>query len=485
MTRQVQRLGIVLLVLFGALVVQLNLIQMVRANQYVDNQANRRTIIKEYQIERGPMVVAGREIVHSVETDDELRYLRVYEDPALYSHLTGWYSYILRRSALEQALNDDLTGVPQDLIAQNLAELVSGRGRAGATIALTINPRMQQTARLALGSKVGAVVAIEADTGRVLASYANPTFDPNVLSSHDGDAINAAWEQLNADPARPLLDRVTREFYPPGSVFKLIVAAAAIERGIDPSTAFENAASYTPPQTSAAIENFAPGPCGPGATITLADALRVSCNTVFARLGVDLGAEALIQTAEAFGFNRALPYALPVIASRIPKDLDPPATAQSAIGQRDVRVTPLHMALITAAIENGGALVRPYIVDRVLDSRGRVIRGPNQGPWVDGRFGAQAITPNTASLLQEMMIQAVGSGTGSRAAITDVIVGGKTGTAQVPGQTPTVWFTGFARSGDRRVAVAIVLPDAGEDATGGSVAAPIARAMFESFLDLR
>ncbi len=486
MTRQVQRLGVTMLVLFGALFVQLNLLQVVRAGSYVDNQANRRTIIAEYEIERGPIVVNGREIAHSIETDDELAFLRVYEEPELYAHLTGWYSFVLQRSGLEQFVNRDLTGLPPDVVAQNLAELVSGRGRTGSTVQLTIDERTQRAARAALADRKGAIVALEPATGRVLASYSSPSYDPNRLSSHDGGAILEAWAELNADPSRPLLDRVTRSAIPPGSVFKLVVAAAAIERGIDPSTAFEDTPSYTPPGTDRAITNFSPGPCTEGPTITLADALRVSCNTVFARLGVELGPEVLLNTAEALGFNRQVPYALPVVASKIPKDLDLPATAQSAIGQRDVRVTPLHMAVLAAAIMNEGKLVRPYVVEQVLDPTGRVVRGSNAGPWVDGRFPSQAVTPNTAALLEDLMVQAVQSGTGTRAAIPERRVGGKTGTAQVPGETPTVWFVGFAENGaNREVAVAVVLQDAGADATGGRDAAPIAKAIMETALGLR
>ncbi len=486
MTRQVQRLGVTMLVLFGALLVQLNLIQVVRANSYIENQANRRSVIAEYEVERGPIVVNGREIVHSDPTDGELTYLRVYDEPRLYAHLTGWYSFVLQRSGLEQFVNRDLTGLPADLISQNLTELVTGSGRSGSTVQLTIDERAQQAARVALGDRVGAVVALEPQTGRVLASYSSPSFDPNRLSSHDGGDILAAWGELNADPRRPLLDRVTRSAIAPGSIFKLVVAAAAIERGIDPSTAFEDTGSYTPPGTDKAIQNFSPGPCTDGSTITLADALRVSCNTVFAKLGVDLGAEVLIQTAEALGFNRQIPYALPIVTSKIPKDLDAPATAQSAIGQRDVRVTPMHMALLAAAIENDGQLVRPYVVEQVLDSTGRLVRGSNSGPWVDGRFPAQSITPNTASLLEDLMVQVVSNGTGSRAAIAERRVGGKTGTAQVPGQTPTVWFVGFAENGaERKIAIAVVVEDAGEDATGGGVAAPIAKAVMETALGLR
>jgi len=482
MTREVRRFGIVLVVLFGALIANLHLLQLLRAEALGGHQANRRAIIAEYQVERGPIVVAGSEIVRSTPTRDDLAYLRVYDQGPLYAHVTGWYSFVLLRSGLEQAFNDQLTGTPRELLNQNLAALLSSSGLVGATVELTLDPRVQQAARAALGDRVGAVVALEPTTGRVLASYSSPSYDPGILSTHNGAEILGAWDALNADPTRPLLDRVTRGTFAPGSVFKLIVAAAALEQGLEPSTSFEDTASYTPPQTRVAIENYTPGPCGDGQAITLADALRVSCNTVFARLAVDLGADRLAAVAEGFGFNRDIPYDLPTLRSRLPKDLDDPATAQSALGQRDVRTTPLHMALVAAAIANEGRLVRPHVVAQVRNASGRVVRGPNEGPWVEGRFSEQAVTPTTAALLREMMVDVVARGTGSRAAIPGVEVGGKTGTAEDPNATPTAWFVGFAGSD---VAVAVVLPDAGADATGGAVAAPIAQAVMETALGLR
>ncbi len=479
MTRQIRRMATVMLLLFAALFVNLNVIQLVKADDLARNPANKRLIIKEYQIQRGPIVVGEKEIAKSVPTDDDLKYLRRYEQPELYAHVTGYYSYILQRAGLESALNETLTGTPTEVLAQNLAELLGTRDDVGNTVRLTLNPAVQAAARQALGDRTGAVVAIDPTSGAVLAHYANPSYDPNPLSSHDADTILKTWDALRQDPDRPLLDRVTRATYPPGSTFKLIVTAAALEQGIPPDTAFEDTGSYTPPQTSKSINNFSPGPCTGGGTITLRDALRVSCNTTFARLGVQLGADALIRTAERFGYNRDLPYELPVVKSTIPKALDPPATAQSAIGQRDVRETPLEAAEMVAAIANDGKLVRPHLVAEVLDPSGRVLRGGSGGPWTDGRFDAQAISPESARQLQELMVTVVEDGTGKAARIPGVRVGGKTGTAQVPGETPTAWFVEFA---DTRVAVAVVVPDAGDDATGGHTAAPIAKAVMEAAL---
>lgn len=482
MSRRLRRIATLMLILFGALFANLNILQLLRAEELAQNPANRRLIIREYSIERGPIVVGEEEIVHSVPTEDDLEYLRVYERPELYSHVTGYYSFVLQRSGLERALNEELTATPSEVLAQNLAELLAGRDAVGNTIQLTLDATVQEEARRALGDRVGAVVAINPRTGALLASYSNPAYDPNPLSSHDATSILAEWERLQSAPGRPLVDRVTREHFAPGSTFKLIVTAAALERGLAPDTAFPNETGYTPPQTTLAIHNFSGGACPGGATLTLADALRVSCNTVFARLGVQLGADALIQTAQRFGFNREIPYALPVVDSQIPKALDPPATAQSAIGQRDVRWTPLHAAMIVAAVANDGVLMKPYVVAQVLNPTGRPLRGPDSGPWRDARYPEQAVSSRTAQLMREMMVSVVQSGTGRAAAIPGVEVGGKTGTAQIPDRTPTVWFVGFA--GDR-VAVAVVLPDAGEGATGGGEAAPIARAVMEAALGLR
>jgi penicillin-binding protein A len=480
--RQIVRLGSVVLLLFAALFVNLNIISLVMADDLATHPANRRLIVREYGIERGPIIVGEDAVARSEATGGELRFLRTYPQGPLYAHLTCYDSGTLQRSGLEAAMNEDLTGRPTEVVAQNLGELLGGRDRPGNAVQLTVDPAVQAAARDALGERVGAVVALDPVTGAVLASYSNPTFDPNPLSSHDPQEITDAWLPLRDDPDQPLLDRTRQETYPPGSTFKVIVTAAALERGLEPSTTFPDPVVYDVPGTSADIGNYGGGVCADGQSITLADALRVSCNTVFARLGVELGAETLVEQAERFGFGRAVPYELGVEPSAIPsaRDLDPPATAQSSIGQRDVRATPMQMALIAASVANGGQLVRPHVVAGVLDPSGRRLRGPDAGAWTEGGLDGSPVSPRTADQLRSMMLEVVRSGTGVNAQIPGVEVGGKTGTAQVAGDAPVTWFIGFA--GDR-VAVAVVVPGSEEGDTGGRVAAPIARAVMSAALE--
>lgn len=480
MTQTIRRVSVAMLLLFGALFVNLNIIQMLRADELVNHTNNRRLLVAEYAIERGPIVVNDKEIAHSEETEDELKFLRIYEQPRLWAHVTGHDSFVIGRSGLERTQNEELIGTPAEFLAQNLAQLFDNGQQVGNTLRLTVNPDAQEAAREGLDGRIGAVVALDPRTGAVLAHYSSPSYDPNDLSGHDGGEILEAWEALIQDPGNPLLDRASQEVFAPGSSFKLVVAAAALEQGFLPNTAFTNRDVFDVPNTTADISNFSPGRCGDGdETISLADALRVSCNTVFAELGVNLGADAMIEQAQRFGFNRTPPHDLPVVASRIPTELDVPSTAQSAIGERDVRVTPLQAALMVSAIVNDGRLPRPHIVRDVLNPTGRVVAGPRDGLWADDGYRAEAVSEQTANLLRSMMVSVVESGTGTRAQIEGVTVGGKTGTASPPGRTPTVWFVGFAED---QVAVAVVLPDAGEGATGGAVAAPIARAVMEAVL---
>lgn len=478
MSKQIGRVAIAVTVLFGALFVNLNVITLLQADELANHPANRRVIVREYQIERGPLVVGERAIAQSVPTDGEFRFLRTYPEGALYGHLTGYYSIVLQRSGLEAALNEELTGRTTEEVAQNLGELLGGSQRAGNSVELTIDDAAQRAARDALDGRTGAVVALNPRTGAVLAAYANPSFDPGPLSSHDPRQINEAWGPLRDDPDQPLLDRTIAETYPPGSAFKVVTAAAALEHGMEPSEMFPDEGVYDVPQTSADIGNYGGGPCLDGGDISLHDAMRLSCNTAFARLGVDLGEEVLRDQAERFGFNLAPPYELDVTASVFPRDLDVPATAQSAIGQRDVRATPMGMALMAASIANGGELMRPHLVRTVRDPHGQQLRGPDVGRWTGLPGGGEPISPRTAQQLRDMMIDVVETGTGTAARIDGVEVGGKTGTAQT-GSTPTTWFIGFAAD---QVAVAVVLPNVGDDATGGATAAPVARAVMAAAL---
>lgn len=479
MNRQIRRVATGLLILFGLLFVNLNVITLIQADELANHPANRRLIVREYELPRGPIVVGEDAIARSVPSDGELRYLREYPEGPRYAHLTGYYSLVLQRFGLEAELNEELTGRPTEVVAQNLSDLLGGADRPGNAVHLTIDAEIQQAAEAALDGREGAIVVLDPRTGAVLASYANPTYDPNPLSSHDRTEIRDAWDEIRDSEDRPLIDRATKDLYPPGSTFKLIVTAAALERGAAPDSLFPDEAEYDVPQTQADISNYTPGPCAGGGEISLADAFRLSCNTVFARLGVELGADELIAQAQGFGFNRDLPYDLPTVTSRIPTEMDVPASAQSAIGQRDVRASPLHMAVIAATIANGGELLQPYVVANVRAPDGQVLQGANDGPWTSAGGGARPVSARTAEQLRQMMVSAVEGGTGRQAAISGVQVGGKTGTAQAP-NGPIAWFIGFA---ENELAIAVTVPDAGPSATGGSVAAPIARQVLQVALE--
>lgn len=480
MNHQVKRVSGAMLMLFAALAVNLNWLQLVRGPTLADHPGNRRLLVAQYGIERGPIVVSGDQRIAESEPsgEGELRFRRIYNEPELYAHVTGYASFIQGRTGIERAMNEQLTGAPTDVLAENLTDLLAGRDPRGNTVRLTLDPAVQQVARDALDGRTGAVVALEPTTGRVLASYANPTYDPNVLAGHDAREVIDAFDRLRLDPEEPLLDHATRVTLPPGSVFKLVVAAAALESGMGPDTAFANRPSYTAPETSVPIGNAGGGFCTDTATISLATALRVSCNTTFAELAVTLGTDAIVNTGQAMGFNRPIPYELPVATSVLPAELDPPALAQSAIGQRDVRMTPMHAALVAAMVANEGVAQRPWVVNDVLSPSGRTIQGPAQGVWRESGFSEQVVSVRTADLLHDMMVGVVTDGTGGQAAIDGVEVGGKTGTAQDPNISGNIaWFVGFAADD---VAVAVVLDDV--EGGGGSVAAPVARRVMQAAL---
>jgi peptidoglycan glycosyltransferase len=486
-THSLRRVALVLFVLFAALFVNLNYLQVLRADDLAGDNRNTRTLIKEYELRRGSILVgqgdAQAEIAKSVETEGRYKYERRYPDGQLYAHITGFYSVVYGRAGLEESVNDVLIGGAAEEALRNFGDFLSGREREGDDVALTIDPAVQKAAREGLGDKVGAVVAIQPQTGALLAVYANPTYDPNELSTFDQGAATKYWERTEDDRR----NRALRELYPPGSTFKLVTAAAALEDGMSPDKTFPDPQSYTPPQTTVPIGNFGGGLCNGGAPLTLTQALAVSCNTVFARLGNQVGPDKLVAQAERFGINQRWDSQVSFAPSSIPEELDAPAAAQSAIGQRDVRVTPLQMAMVAAAIGNDGVLVRPHIIDQVQDFNGRVIREYTPSPleFADAAGGA-AVSPRVADDLQAMMEGVVTGGSGTAAALPGVDVAGKTGTAQVAeGQNPTVWFVGFAPADNPTVAVAVVVPDGGDvgaEATGGAVAAPIARQVMEAAL---
>ena len=326
------------------------------------------------------------------------------------------------------------------------------------------------------------MIAIEPATGRVLAMVSSPTFDTNLLAAHDAKAVNAYYDQLVDDPAHPLANRsIGGDLNPPGSTFKLVVASAALASGdYTPTSALPNPASYQLPQSSSIVYNASGGTCGPGETVTIADALRLSCNIPMAELAVQLGDTAIREEAEKYGFNRAFELPLVSTPSVYPRALDDPQTALTGFGQGQVIATPLQMAMVSAGIANGGMVMNPRMVDRVVAPDLSV-----QQTFEDSEFG-RALDEDLAAQMVAMMIANVSDGAASGARIDGVDVAGKTGTAENGTSQPfTLWFTGFAPAENPQVAVAVVVEDGGgqgQTGSGNTIAAPIAKKVMEAVL---
>ncbi|WP_380164291.1 peptidoglycan D,D-transpeptidase FtsI family protein [Jannaschia sp. R86511] len=483
MNSPLRRLAVVVGLLFASLLLSTSWIQYVGATSIAAGQGNVREVYREFGRERGPIVVAGDPVATSTEVGGDYQYLREYPGGELYAHATGFYSIVYGTTATEDAENDVLAGTADSLFYSRIGQVLTGQDPTGGSVELTLDPAAQQAAWDALGDQRGAVVAIEPSTGRILAMVSKPSYDPATLASHDLGAVREAWDSLNADEGRPLENRaIAGRTYPPGSVFKLVTAAAALESGdYTAESELPGPAALDLPQTTAVLPNYDDRPCGPDDLTTLADALRISCNSAFGQLGIDLGGDALRAQAERFGYEDDLSVPLTVTPSRVPEGLNAPQSAQAAVGQFDVRVTPMQVAMTSAAIANDGVMMRPQLV--------RTVRGPDLQvvDQVEPEVLGDPVEPATAEALTAMMVAVVDDGTGSSAQISGVQVAGKTGTAQTGNdEAPHAWFTSFAPADDPQVAVAVVVENggsAGSETSGGRVAAPVARAVMEAVLE--
>jgi len=480
MNTPLRRIAFVVVAMFVALMSAATWVQFVQAPTLNRDPRNVRTLYREFNNSRGPIVIGGDPVAFSTKVQDAFGYQRTYANGPLFAPVTGLYSVVYGRTGIELAANDYLTGTADSLFLSRVQDLFTGRQPQGSSVELTIDPTVQQAAWDALGNQHGAVVALDPTTGAILAMVSRPTFDPNVLAAHSTSEVNKAYRLLDDDPTRPLINRTIDETYPPGSTFKLVDAAAALQSGMTPGTELPAPQSLPLPGSSASISNFGGATCGPHPTITLADALRISCNTAFAQLGMNLGADALRAQAEAFGFDSDLAIPMKVAVSRFPAAPDTPQTALSAIGQFDVRATPLEMAMMSAAIANGGTEMKPYLVKTVRNPDLKVVEQAKP------EVLRSSVSAATAAALRDMMTGVVESGTGVAARIPGVQVAGKTGTAQtITNAAPHAWFTAFAPATAPRVAVAVVVENGGSmgnEATGGHVAAPIARAVIKAVL---
>ena len=476
MNRELRRVSTIVLLMFITLFVSTSIISVFQVDNLRVDDRNTRTIYESYSAERGPILVGGVAIAESVPSSDQYKFQRVYAAPTLYSAVTGYYTLNQGNAGLEGAMNDALTGKANDQFFGQLEAIITGKDPKGAAVALTVDPVIQQVAFDALGANTGAVVAIEPSTGRILAMVSKASYDPNALAVHNSQAVIDTYNALIADPAEPLFNRaIGGDLYAPGSVFKLVVASAALDSGrFTAASEFPNPPSLQLPQSSNTISNAADGNCGGSASVSIADALRLSCNIPFAQLGGALGADTIADYSEAFGFGQDLNIPQTVTPSDFPRDIDEPGLYLSSFGQASVRVTPLQVAMVSAAIANGGKLMKPDLVESVTAPDLSVISE------FDPTVFSTPISESTASIMTGLMVSNVASGAASNARIQGVDVAGKTGTAQNDGAANTLWFTGFAPASNPRVAVAVVIENG--QGFGNSVAAPIARQVMEAVL---
>ena len=480
MIKEIRRLGILLMALFIALFLNVTWLQVVRSDELANHPGNTRRAVRDFSRARGAITTAdGAVLAESVPSDDSFKRLRRYPEGELFGHITGYLSFKYGVEGLERTYNDELTGRDIRVRLNSIGDAFTERSST-ADVILTIRKDVQEVARAQLGNRRGAVVAVDPRSGAVLAMWSFPSYDPNPLAGHDMKAVTQAWDLLQVAPHNPMLPRAYRQRYAPGSTFKVVTATAAVER--NPELAGK---SYPPektldlPQTDRDLPNFGGGTCGG----PLPELLRVSCNTGFARLGVELGAEALSGEAQDFGFNDRPPLDLPAVARSVFPEASAferniPALAYSAIGQQDVAASPLQMALVAAAIGNGGVVMKPHVMAEIRDEDAEVLKRYSPELWT------QATSPEVAAAVRDMMVNVVARGTGTRAQIPGVNVGGKTGTAQTVGANAHAWFIGFAPAEAPEVAVAVIIEsqDGISEATGGRLAAPIAQAVMRAVL---
>lgn len=481
MSKELRRVAIVIAMMFLSLLVSSSFIQGINADALSLDQRNVRSVYDSYQVQRGDILVDGQPIAQSIKSADEFSYVRKYLSPS-YSAITGFFSLFNGQTGLEAAGNDYLSGKNSSQFFEQINALFSGNSVIGGSIELTIDPKVQKVAWDALGNMKGAVVAIDPNTGNILAMVSKPGFNANKLAVHNQADANENYTNLLKDKNDPLINRaISGDLYAPGSVFKLIVSSAALESGnFTPDSKINNPPKFKLPGTNTYVQNSGEGKCGGASTVSLTDALKLSCNVPFAQVGIQLGQDRIRQMAEAFGFGKNLKVPMFVTPSVYPRGMDDAQTALTAFGQFDVRVTPMQMAMVSAGIANGGVVMKPNLIENVLSSNLASLYQPKPSQF------ANPISKKTADEVTAMMVKAVSSGVSSNGAIPGVSVAGKTGTAQNgKGEPYTLWFTGFAPSKNPKVAVAVVVEDGGgmgQNGRGNTLAAPIARKVMQAAL---
>ncbi|GAA2390757.1 penicillin-binding transpeptidase domain-containing protein [Streptomyces coeruleofuscus] len=488
MNKPLRRIAVFCGLLVLALLIRDNWIQYVQADELRTDKNNRRVTIERYASPRGDIIVDGKPITGSAETSgSDYKFKRTYKDGPMWAPVTGYASQAFGATQLESIEDGILTGNDDRLFFRNTLDMLTGKKQEGGNVVTTLNSAAQKAAYNGLkkqGGK-GAVVALEPSTGKILSLASYPSYDPSSFAGNSTTTDTDAWQKLQKknNPNDPMLNRALRETYPPGSTFKVVTAAAALEDGLytEPNEKTETPLPWTMPGTTTPLKNEGNIPCK---NATLRVALQYSCNTVFGKIGSDLGNDKMLDMAKKFGFTEEQFTPVRSNASVFSDDMNPSETALSSIGQFNTAATPLQMAMVASAVANDGKLMKPYMVEELQ------ARSVDTIARTEPEELSQPLSPENAQKLQSMMETVVDKGTGSNAKIPGVTVGGKTGTAQHGennSENPYAWFISYAKGSDGStpVAVAVVIEDDNavrDDISGGGLAAPIARNVMEAVL---
>ncbi|MET9073488.1 penicillin-binding protein 2 [Streptomyces sp. NPDC004232] len=488
MNKPLRRIAIFCGILVMALLLRDNWLQYVQADSLRTNTNNRRVAIERYASPRGDIVVDGNPITGSAEAKHgDFKYKRTYKDGPMWAPVTGYSSQAFGSTQLESIDDGILSGTDDRLFFRNTLDMITGKQKQGGNVVTTLNQAAQKAAfdgLKAQGGK-GAVVALEPSTGKILALASYPSYDPSSFAGNSTDVDSKNWTKLQKsnDPADPMLNRALRETYPPGSTFKVVTAAAALENGLytSPDTATNSPLPWIMPGTTTPLKNEGNIPCK---NATLRAALQYSCNSVFGKIGADLGNAKMLEEAKKFGFDSPQDTPVRAYPSVFSDKMNSSQTALSSIGQFNTAATPLQMAMVASAVANDGKLMKPYMVDKLQSSNLDTLSQTQPQEL------SQPLSSKNAQILQDMMKTVVEQGTGTNAKINGITVGGKTGTAQhgvANSANPYAWFISFAKmpDGSSPVAVAVVIEDNSanrDDISGGGLAAPIAKSVMQAVI---
>ena len=494
MNQRIRHLTVALIALFAVLFVQLTTWQVVRRDRLVDDGRNNRVQLREFDKPRGEIVTNDGKVIAMTEPvnlkenpNDKFNLQRVYPYGDTYAHVTGYYSLGFGSSQLERTQNDVLVGKTPKQLLEATGTLLSKADSTGKVVT-TIDSRIQEAAKKALGKREGSVVVMDPTTGAIVAMYSNPSFDPNLAASHNGNTVNEYLNQQQADSRKPMLANAYQERYMPGSTMKVVTTAIGFDTGLLAlDRKFKNERAWVPPNTTKPIRNYGKKLCGGD----VAEVFRRSCNIPFAQLAVEIGPDQMVNGVARFGFEERPPFDLPGAAAStfggLAKDFSDSLAllAIHGFGQGQVQISPLHMAMISGSVANGGRMMKPHVVDRTLTRAGTVISQTNPDVW------KTAMAPSTATTLTQLMIGVVKNGTATcclqlRGGIS---VAAKTGTAQLNAegqkQRSHAWITAFAPVEAPRYSIAVFIKGVNDEvsaSTGGHLAGPIAKQVLDAAL---